>query len=416
MKNLKITISALAVAALMYAPVYGQQIDKSRIEWDIKIMKSVLNELFKTDSYQPAFLSLFTEDNSFVTIEGDYLPGIGMYFSANLNNPLYGLYKGEKKMDEGKFVYGGRTTLTEEGINEETVVSRINKFFTEYAPSIGQLSPGERVILRFGSASNQSKVNTPVVFYFGNKEIFSAEKKQNNLFITASAAYSDLQSLRSGKISENEFKKKIQISTQKPALTDDYSILADILEKNLNNGISSLSISNRVDFNIIEQLGVLYRLDIRFKKNSSISNPFRIEFGTLIDKLSSTRDSLKIIRDSLKTTMTDVAETQADFEKQKQKFEEEKERRKEEEAAFRQSVRQDYEKLKEDLIDCLVDYGRTLKSMPANQNIIISTRIDSDIDIPEKLILQVNKSVLNDLNDGKISRKKAVDRISVSEF
>ena len=66
----------------------------------------------------------------------------------------------------------------------------------------------------------------------------------------------------------------------------------------------------------------------------------------------------------------------------------------------------------------LVDYGRTLNSVESDQHVLISMSVSASRieEVPQRVDLQIKKSVLENLDRGRISREDAIESVSVTEY
>ena len=75
-----------------------------------------------------------------------------------------------------------------------------------------------------------------------------------------------------------------------------------------------------------------------------------------------------------------------------------------------------YKRLKNDLKEYLVDYGRTLSSLNDDHYVLLSVNIGGRWDtIPDRFDVQIKKSVLSRLDNGKISREEALKSVVLKE-
>ena len=77
-----------------------------------------------------------------------------------------------------------------------------------------------------------------------------------------------------------------------------------------------------------------------------------------------------------------------------------------------------YASMKTHIAEYLVDYGRTLNSVNSDQFILTSVNVGRTEleEIPERVDFQLKKSVLENLDRGRISREDAIKQVVVSEY
>ena len=75
------------------------------------------------------------------------------------------------------------------------------------------------------------------------------------------------------------------------------------------------------------------------------------------------------------------------------------------------------DKLKANLKEYLVDYGRTISSIKADQFILTTVNLRGRYkDIAERIYVQLKRSVLDQLDKGIISREKALEQVIITEY
>ena len=77
-----------------------------------------------------------------------------------------------------------------------------------------------------------------------------------------------------------------------------------------------------------------------------------------------------------------------------------------------------FDKLKKDIAQYMVDYGRTITSVDSDQYVLTSINLSSNgmDEIPNRIDFQIKKSVLEDYDQGKITREQAIDSVSVTYY
>jgi hypothetical protein len=89
----------------------------------------------------------------------------------------------------------------------------------------------------------------------------------------------------------------------------------------------------------------------------------------------------------------------------------------EEQAKRKAEILEAYKQFKQRLKEYLVDYGRTLSSVSQNQHILVSVNIQSSVDeVPDRVDFQLQKSVLEQMDEGDVSREEAMNEIRVREY
>ncbi|MDR9419268.1 hypothetical protein [Gracilimonas sp.] len=393
------------ITLLLSSLSFAQDFDTSRMNRDIKIMENVLGELFKIESESkkqksdaPGEVRIRSISNNFAVsslgsrgnqVSGNYIPGYGIIFkvpyllSTNISSISVVKNEGEQSIS---FYYDSDENSGDNQVTEETVVQRITNFLKDYAPTIGQLADDEQVTIVYG----EKKDSSPTVRIFN----LSGEKEEETEIdpipvITVSAKASDLTSLRSGRLSSDNFEDRLLISkkdgNEKERL--DLEVMANILETAFEDGDETgfhLVNSNSLSYVTIDGFGVHYTLDMH--RGHGLQT---LPFGTI----------------------TSFGQSgSAEAEESAQKIREAREKRDNE-------MKFEYQNLTEQMKTYLVDYGRTLNSLNNEQFIIVSVNITDYRDIvPAQVNFQLQKSVLQQLDRGQISRDDAINAVTITEY
>lgn len=391
------TITPLLVILLLAPALMAQNsIDMNRMQRDIKIMESILQELFKTQwEEQGSKVNVVASGNFFSRgkdIRGTYLPDYGVIFTIPGENPRFVAYS--SKENGGSYSYSFRysdSEATDSEVNQENVTQRIKEFLKDYGSTIGQLSGDDRIMIIYNSPDR----NPGFGFFVGN----DAERVKSDLpTISVVASKNDLQAFRSGNIDEAEINSRITTSTanedDKGRL--DLKVMGNIFETALKEQEEkAFRIRGSVNHLYLNNFGALFFFDVRYASSSGT-------FAISIPEISGLdfSDDEKRARIEVENVLQERLNEST--KKQKETAEE---------------IKQSFEKFITNLKEYLVDYGRTLSSVSSGQNILLSATVVSHFDeIPERVDLQVEKSVLESADRGNISREEAMSRIMVREY
>ena len=396
----------IILGALLLAPVaIAQDFDTNRMNRDIRIMENVLGELFKIESKSkkqksdaPGEVRIRSISNNFSVsslgsrgnqVSGNYIPGYGIIFkvpyllSTNISSISVVKNEGEPSIS---FYYDSDDNSGDNQVTEETVVRRITNFLKDYAPTIGQLANDEQVTIVYG----EKKDSSPTVRIFN----LSGEKEEETEIdpipvITVSAKASDLASLRSGRLSSDNFEDRLSVSKKDANKKErlDLEVMANILETAFEDGEETgfhLVNSNSLSYVTIDGFGVHYTLDMH--RGHGLQT---LPFGTI----------------------TSFGQSgSAEAEESAQKIREAREKRE-------NTMKSEYQNLTEQMKTYLVDYGRTLNSLSNDQFIIVSVNITDHRDIvPAQVNFQLQKSALQELDRGQVSREDAINAVTITEY
>lgn len=398
MKYLSKIITLFFLSVLSTQALYAQDnIDANRMNRDINIMENILQELFKTrweaqgNTVHVKSTGIYFGSRS-SDIRGTYLPGYGIIFTIPGGPPGFVSYSDS---DEGKsysytFRYSDDAS-SGKTVSEESITQRIREFLREYGSTIGQLSENDRIMVIYNT---QQHIREFPFFHSSDDQ-----KKQQLLpTISVVAQMKDLQAYRSGNLSKDQLDQRLSISKSDAETNDrlDLKVMANIFETALKEQEGpAFRISGSINYLNLDNFGALFFFDSHY---SSRSGSFFFD----MPKISS-------------FSFNDE-EGKARVEVQRALEAEMSESRKQQEETT-EEIKQGYDTFINSLKEYLVDYGRTLSSVKANQHILISASISSSIDeIPERVDLQIKKSVLEAMDKGNTSRDEAMSQIVVREY
>lgn len=403
MKTIKKLVAIPLLMFLISSTAYAQEFDSNRMNRDITIMENILSELFKTkvdgvEELRVGQVRLASFGNMGRNkVSGAYLPGYGVIFriplSANGRVASIIVNRNSDSDSDDKAGVSFYYNSEDSDYNQENITKRITEFLRDYAPTIGQLKPNEKVMIIHGASSSGWGSPEMSVFFSNN----STDNKEEKLpIISASVTKKDLDDLRSGKINESAFNSRLKVNTSEEKEYVDLKVMSNIFETALQSGGKEsfrMSRGQKVNALKLDDFGVI------FSMTASYSN--RAMLGTVIIEDKEIRER---IRGSIEAT--EVRAVSA-------------EEARKERGIYNMKVQEALKKLKTDLSDYILDYGRTLSSISSNEMLLVSVTINetaSTLEIPERIDFQVKKSVLESLDKGNISRENALKEILVSEY
>lgn len=379
-------------------PLWAQgSIDANRMNRDINIMENILQELFKIRWAGKGSTVHFAPSGSFSLgrshdIRGTYLPGYGIIFTIPGRSSGFMVLSGDADTESYSysFQYSDDESSGKE-VTEESVTSRIKEFLMDYGPTIGQLNSDDRIMVIY----NTRNQNRDFVLYSSSAN--DKDKKQLPT-ISVVAKKSDLQAYRSGRISESEFNDRLSVSTVEADAKEqlDLKVMANIFETALKEQEGkSFRIRGSVNYLNLDNFGALFFFDARYASSSGsyfLEAPKITGFSFGEEEERARVEVQSVIEDRLRET---------------------KEKRQETE----EEIKKSYETFISNIKEYLVDYGRTLSSVKSNQHIMISATISSSVEeIPERVDIQVKKSVLEAMDKGSMSRENAIGQVVVREY
>ncbi len=361
----------------------AQEIDVERMARDLKIAEDILGTLSEQDS------RIFYNDN----IESNYVPDYGVIFTIPMKPFVF------KSTGSGRVAYstsGSGVTIIDSRVKRDAKERRdkegdanvivdidpddeeeikvdeseimeemeaetreqIEIFLADYADLIGQLKPSDRIVVQTKSRNE--------VYIFNSRG-----SNKSSAGMSAQVLKSDITSYKQGKLTRDEFMGKIEFSEEGEEVAKDIELFATIFSRLYEPDLSStyyLS-SRRIAYNKLKNMGVTFSLKF----------------------YSSTSDGgIHTIRTTGESGLTQ--------EERDEKI---------------NAMYPDFEKsFKENLLD----YGRTIKSLDANEMLIFKVRLTEcrGCEMPDEIKVTVKMKTLQDYDKGALSKNKALEQISIS--
>ncbi len=465
---------ALLVALWSIQPAFGQDnIDRQRMDRDIRIMESALDELFKTGTRGNTFQ--FSPRSS---ISGSWLPGFGVIFTIPDRTPpgIFGFHAGSGERSSHRFT----NPLGDDGgeITEESVQNRITEFLVSYAPSIGQLSPDDKVLVIYG---DQFSGGGRAAFFGGGITIHTEDRRRRGgdaeaedaerlPAISMAVTRQDLDDLRSGRINPEEFTNRISTAVQHrdgESRKMDLQVFASVLETGLNeNRDEVLRLIGKPSHLYLDNFGAIYQFNLRASGGNVLRNfnirlrenifdgldhlnnlhfelpplpdgpdslHFSFDLGALSDseELREAREQIRVEMESARRQIEQAREAYRDQLPEIQRQQEEARRelrekhremgeemeRKREEMMSPEEIRESLENQLQVIRELMVDYGRTLSSLGEDHSLFLIVQLQhSEEELPRRVDLRIGKNDLMQLERGQITREQAMDRITERRF
>ncbi|MEX2478253.1 MAG: hypothetical protein WD357_07435 [Gracilimonas sp.] len=411
MKTLKHALLIGLMTLLLPPLTFAQDFDANRMNRDIKIMENILGELFKMETKSNSSSSNsnnsvrvrsgsgFISANLFGArsnqVEGNYIPEYGIIFKIpyllSRNITSVSVIK-DSDQPSISFYYDSDDNSGDSQVTEETVITRITNFFKDYAPTIGQLEGDEQITIVYG----ERKESTPRIRIFNRSgDLEEKEEVKQVPVITVSAKASDLASLKSGRLSSDDFENRLSISKEDIEEKEqlDLKVMSNILETVLSGSQNEMfEISGKPEYLVLDNFGVLFSINVRHIRTSAR--------GSIVFHEEEVRN---VIRASGVKELDVLSPEEAE----------------EKRAEQAEQAKASFEQLKTDVTDYLIDYGRTLSSVSSDQHILLTINILSnrwDDEIPSRLDIQLKKSVLERLERGDINKDEAINDVTITEY
>ena len=391
-----IMMCVLGVASVS-TEIQAQNIDANRMNRDVSIMENILSELFRTQYDMATAETMIIDAGAFRMrgIRGTYLKDYGIIFMIPTNDPMRPQMR-TNGQGGYSFYYNSDENPTNRNVDEESIVTRVTEFLMNYASTIGQLKDTDNVMVIYGASSGVRNMNISVTL---NGRDVSKQTKSASPVISVKASMKDLKAYRTSDIDAEKMKARIEVATSTEKEFTDLKVMSNIFETALNqSGDNAFKMAGGVSYMMLDNFGAIFSFDARF---SSGRDGFFGGFGDPEIRLRMLQDDRQR-RNGQQGTLS----------------EEDLQAIQDEQAKLQENMKEAYVVMKTSIPEFLVDYGRTLMSVDGDQHILTSVNIGGvgTGEIPERIDFQIKKSVLEDLDRGKISRENAIEKVVVTEF
>lgn len=237
-------------------------------------------------------------------------------------------------------------------------------FMTDYADLIGQLKPTERVVI-----NQKSPFEELVVIWAGVGE----EQRPEQKGLSAEVLRKDITAFKSGKIDEEEFIKRIEIKESEGSKkVADLEMFASIFDRYYSHDLTETYYSQgKPRYEVLDGYGAIFHI----RASTGGGHYPRVRYYRKGESWTVEPDEDKPDDASL------------------------------------------YPKFKQGLKEFMLDYGRTIRSLDDKEKVMLSIKLSGcrDCDLPKSLEVAADISLLNQYDDQKISREKAMDQIAIKE-
>ncbi len=466
MKNIVTYIIFLCIAFIA-VPISLQaqraNFDSDRMNRDLRIMERIYTDL------QRQAMGVMGASNA-RSVTGSYFSGYGVIFNVNETFSTSFVLEGsmlratdvsqaEEQFLRGKrysseverrFFEGGNRTPntdsnrsitvtgypTSRNVNTDSLRSVfyernkevIRDFFANYADAIGQLREDDRIqvmISNRGSTLSYAFVTT------GSRIQSSTQNP-----LRAEVRVGDIVAYRTRNISLDAFYNKIIFSEIDPKTSDnkELQVMRGIFDSALkNNKVSRFSLFRDTQGVLLTNFGAMFSLDVGVEREVLFGsiNPSNISSVEVLkndaggETIIMLKDSTRIVLPSSVTerqvsgvstvTVTGsripqgvvtIAEKPTDVRVQTVEGEY---------VSFRESM----DKLITQVSELLLDYGRTLRSLKADEKVLVTinqTTTRNDPEVPNRVEIMVDVKTLRDFDRGAMKRDEAMKRLEVRRY
>ncbi len=417
MKRVERKVMVMAVMVLISFGGFAQKLDEARMERDIEVAENILSTLLKQQFDKRSFFP--------IEVRGNYRAGYGVTFTIpNLQTGVWMQGFDVPAMSwsngEGSFSYSysdgnedevtiidrqpvennkeqaerdrevarqqkNRATtiagsvarapkapraaglkrtnsrLDRDSLREESnkkVINAIKEFTADYSDLIGQLTPTERVVVTNRGENER--------FWFGQ-----FDNQQGNTYLLVEANKNDLTQYKQNKMTRDQLMAKIKVvnSELDNELQPDLELLASIFNRLYRSDLSKTYFTQgNTYYERLKDFGVIYYMQV-YSSNQQDDDFWAMPTISLNEIDQKTRDK-----------------------KVKELY-----------PLFANSIKED-----------ILEYGRTLKSLKDDENLIFNIKLTRCVGcgIPSSLELTVKNSVLKDYSSGKLTKEAAMQKIA----
>ncbi|WP_209332272.1 hypothetical protein [Lunatimonas salinarum] len=364
-----------------------QEIDRDRMQRELKVASAILNSLFEPDQ---DFLVSRRDDRR----QAQYLSGFGVmmtlpahasvsvapnirFLQSPNGKPLSGTvpHRGSQ-IRIGRSLLDSTRTMSpipgnpfdRDSLEQaHTLRSKqlVAEYFLDYAHLFTQLGPEDRIKIveerspfvsggRFVPQFQASNVT-------GRTQRFAAE-----------VVFGDLIAYQNGQLTKEEMLSKISYAGEDPSKEQDLELLANIFDRLYRPDLSeTFYYTGYAFYDRIPDFGVIYHLNMLTRPDESMYSFI------------------------LRQSMGSAGNIEPDTEK----------------------LAEEYPRFIEELKGNMLTYGRTLKSLREDEKLVLSIRFGGypRAELPEFVHLTVDVTDLLQLNSGILTMEKALERIQVDE-
>ena len=400
----KTFLASLLVSVMAMPLAYSQKIDDARMDRDIEIAENILGTLIKQQFEQErVFFSL--------DIRGYYQAGYGVTFRLPTdyatpialtlrggqdiaiwngdpqNNLTHSVGSGDpayRQQSQGIARTPGAYSLNESreqkarnreqvsldsvrSLYDFKVTTAIKNFMVDYGDLISQLPPAERIVVT-NKGDLPRGLNDSYLQYLGmpQRAVLSVEGVKSNF-----------TAFKQGKITRDQAIKTITVVNTIPVerVEPDLELLSTIFTRLYQPDLSKTYFNEEsIGYEHLKDFGVVYYMQAFSAVRLDVLNSDRVAMPTLglIDVDPETRD---------------------------------------------RKAREMYPQFEQDLKVNMLEYGRTLKSLGANESLIFNVALTrcAGCGIPATLELSVKASVLKDFAAGKLDQSAALNKFQIKK-
>ena len=394
----------MTVAMIMlggFLAVAQSKTNEQRMDQDIEVAENILGTLLRQELGRRNFFP--------VEVKGNYVPGYGVTFRLPLGSGLNRIMIGEFppmpstfNVSPNGYTYSySRTEESRADAEMSRADAEVRRERAEIKAKTTRAPKGERIpddsasavaqkrfmdvsrsfLADYGDVISGLKADEKIIIT-NRSEDFGPDfemmwingRESNRQLMSVEARRGDIDQLKQGKISRAEFMNRLKVVNTETAdaLDPDLEVLASMFGRLYREDLSkTYYVQGNLSYERLKDFGAMYYM----KVYSSIEeDDDRFAMPTV--------------------AMRDVSQTERD-----------------------KKVKELYPKFEADLKDNIVEYGRTLRSLKDEEQLVFNVRLTKceGCGIPSALELAIKSSALKEYSSGKATKEATLAKISVKK-
>jgi len=397
---MKRTVSVVGIVVMALACTVARaqsKGDDARMTRDIEVAENILGTLLRQESGRRGFFP--TE------VKGTYVPGYGVTFRMPVGGwmgafAIAGVPEPDMiEVSPGGFSYSYSTTRMDDDESMDRQVKRekdqLRLKGTARAPKAGRatddstatknrerfMEVAKSFLADYGDVISGLKAEEKIVITnrsdnfepeFDMVWINGSESRRPMMSVEARRA--DIEQLKQGKISRNEFMNRLKVvnAETSDALDPDLEVLSSLFGRLYREDLSNTYyVQGNVRYERLKDFGVMYYMKVY---SSMEVDEARYSMPTL--------------------NLRDVSQEDRD-----------------------KKVKEMYPKFESDLKENIIEYGRTLRSLKDDEQLVFNVKLTKcdKCGIPASLELSIKSSALKDYSSGKAGKDATLAKINVKK-
>ncbi len=401
MNFMKRGIRFFVMIALIFSfAIAGAQskIDQGRMDRDIEVAENILSTLIKQQFEKRSFFPM--------EVDGEYREGYGVVFKLpnEMNGPMIWNFGGqapgvtmldgdsysfsfnlpsgdqaelERMMGEDQQIKTEIVRGTSRAksasprkvnldsireVSSDKILDACKEFLANYGDLITQLPANERIVI-----TNRGE---------GDRMWYGAfAKAPKPSYMSVEVTKADITSYKQGKLSKDQFDKKINVinSVMEDELQPDLELLTSIFNRLYRQDLSKTFFTEEnVYYERMKDYGAIYYMQVYSSNQGEFNRRYVMPTVGLEDLDQAARDK---------------------------------------------KVKELYPQFEKDIREDILEYGKTVKSLKPEEQLIFNIRITKcdGCGIPSSLEISVKSSVLNDYAAGKLSKDAALGKLAIKK-